>query len=237
MSRTGGRDEWARDANGKVLLRKDGTPRRRAGRKKSGKRVGGPHRRRPELDPRHPVHVTLRSTRRTSWRHRSTYEVLRSVLCFYLGNPDFRICHISIQKNHLHLIVEARSKQALSRGMQSFAIRAARALNREWGSCDEVFPDRYHESQIRTARYARHALAYVLNNWRRHREDFANGRLLTAYLDEYASGVSFDGWTIAFAKHPTHEPLPVSPPQTRLLRDDWKRYGKIDPHECPGPLW
>jgi len=237
MSRTGGRDEWARDANGKVLRRKDGTPRRKAGRKKSGKRVGGPHRRRPELDPRHPVHVTLRSTRRTSLRHRSTYDVLRSVLSFYLDNPDFRICHISIQRNHLHLIVEARSKQALSRGMQSFAIRAARAINRSTGSCDDVFADRYHSSQIRTGSYARHALAYVLNNWRRHREDFLNGRMLSANLDEYSSAVSFKGWTITFAKHPAHDPLPVSPPSTWLLREGWKAHGAIDPQECPGPLW
>ena len=91
--------------------------------------------------------------------------------------------------------------------------------------------------QITTARYARHALAYVLNNWRRHREDFANGREIAAHLDPYSSGVSFDGWTITFAKHPDYNPLPVSPPQTRLLREDWKRFGRIDPHECPGPLW
>ena len=64
-----------------------------------------------------------------------------------------------------------------------------------------------------------------------------NGRMLPAYLDEFSSAVSFDGWTMSFAKHPSHEALPVSTPQTRLLRDDWKRYGKIDPHECPGALW
>ena len=121
--------------------------------------------------------------------------------------------------------------------MQSFAIRAARAINRDEGSCGKVFADRYHASQITTAKYARHALAYVLNNWRRHREDFANGREIAAHLDPYSSGVSFDGWTITFAKHPTYKPLPVSPPKTWLLRDGWKRHGEIDPQECPGPLW
>ena len=153
---------------------------------------------------RHPVHVVLRAKRRLSWREGRTYGVLRRVLRFYLGNPDFRICHISIQKNHLHMIVEATRKQALSRGMQSFAIRAARALNSEWGSCDEVFAERYHASQITTASYARHALAYVLNNWRRHREDFANGRDdRGASRSVLERRVSFDGWTIKFAKHPT----------------------------------
>jgi putative transposase len=154
--------------------------RKGAGRKKTGKRVGSPHRPRPPLDARHPVHVVLRSHRKLSWREGRTYRVLRRVLGFYLGNPDFRICHISIQKRHLHLIVEAANRRALTLGMQSFAIRAAHALNNDWGSCGDVFEDRYHSSQIRTARYARHALAYVLNNWRRHREDFANGRMFAA---------------------------------------------------------
>ena len=36
-----------------------GGKRRGAGRKKTGIRRGGPHRRRPDLSPSHPVHVTL----------------------------------------------------------------------------------------------------------------------------------------------------------------------------------
>lgn len=213
-----------------------GGKREGAGRKKSGRRVGGPHRRRPELSGNHPVHVVLRANKRLSWRQGRTYHVLRLVLGFYLAEPEFRICHLSIQRNHLHLLVEAAHRKALTRGMQSFAIRAAGAINRETGSCGKVFKFRYHATQIKTARYARHALAYVLNNWRRHREDFANGRMERAYLDEFSSAVSFDGWTIRFARKPGYQPLPVSPPRTRLLRDDWRRYGPIDPWSCPGPL-
>ena len=163
--------------------------------------------------------------------------MFRRVLEAYLGNPEFRVCHVSIQQSHVHLIVEAANRKALSRGMQSFTIRAAYAFHADDGGCGKIFAYRYHASQITTTRYARHALAYVLNNWRRHREDFANGALVPAHLDEYSSAVSFTGWTIEFARHPTHVPLPVSLPQSWLLREGWKRYGAIDPHECPGPLW
>ena len=110
-----------------------------AGRKKTGKLVGGPHRTRPLLDARHPVHVVLRAKRRLSWRQARTYAVLRKVLAFFLGNPRFRICHISIQRRHLHLIVEAADREALTLGIQSFSIRAARAINRDRRTRGKVF--------------------------------------------------------------------------------------------------
>jgi putative transposase len=208
-----------------------------AGRKKSGRHVGGPHRQRPSLSSRHPVHVVLRANRRLSWRKRRTYDVLRTVLRCYFGREDFRIVHLSIQNTHLHLIVEAADERALSLGMQSFTIRAARAINASDGSIGKLFAHRYHASQITNASYARRALSYVLNNWRRHRQDFANGRLLPAKLDPYSSALSFTGWTERFAVPAGYEPLPVSPAKTALLRSGWARYGPLDPMEQPGPLW
>ena len=120
--------------------------------------------------------------------------------------------------------------------MQSFAIRAARAINAAWGRSGKVFGFRYHASQIRTERYARNAIAYVLNNWRRHREDFANGRAMSAKLDAFSSAIAFTGWTERFAKPIDYVPLPVSPPGTALLHNGWSLFGRIDPAECPGPL-
>src|SRR5205814_9644640 len=92
---------------------------------------------------------------------------------------DFRIVHLSIQRTHLHLLVEADDKAALASGMQGFQISAAKQLNaaisrgkpqRRRGT---VFPDRYHAEIITSPRQARHSLAYVLANWRKHREDCA----------------------------------------------------------------
>lgn len=215
-----------------------------AGRKKTGRKLGGPHRARPPLLKKHPVHVVLRTTREFqrhvgTLRQRCFYEAIRRVLVRYLEGENFRVVHISIQKNHLHLLVEAANGKALSRGMQSFNINAARAINGAWGRSGKVFAFRYHATQIKSDRYARNALSYVLNNWRRHREDFANGRLDTARLDEYSSAISFTGWTLRFGtpSDPTYEPLPVSPPRTSLLREDWKLYGLISHDETPGPIY
>ena len=59
---------------------------------------------------------------------------------------------------------------ALARGMQGLQISAARHVNRAAGRKGTVFADRYHAEIIDNRRQARHALAYVLNNWRRHDE-------------------------------------------------------------------
>ena len=216
--------------------RKHGGKRIGAGRKKTGMCRDVAHRARPQLDARHPVHVTIRMRRerRVELRTRDMYTRLRKVVQRYLGREDFRIVHLSIQQNHVHLIVEAKDKRSLTAGMQSFTINAANAINRH--GVGKVWEFRYHDRQIRTARQARNTLAYVLNNWRRHRQDFANGRLRDAKLDPYSSALAFDGWTESFRIPDDYTPLPVSPPHTRLLTSDWRRFDLLDPHEVPGPL-
>ena len=183
------------------------------------------------------MHVVLRTY--MSWlRTGKMYKAIREVLRDYLGREDFRVCHLSIQKNHLHFLIEATNRAALTRGMQSLVSRAAHALNRanHGGRNGEVFRYRYHSTQITTARQARNTLAYVLNNWRKHREDASSVEAFNANLDPYASGISFDGWrgVTRFREHEGYVPLPVSPPRTRLLRSDWRRYGEIDLFEVPG---
>src|SRR5439155_1242264 len=145
---------------------------RRPGRKPKGPRAGSPHRTRPELRARHPVHVVLRVVPAVgNLRRRSTYKAVREATLTTAVRDDFRIVHLSIQRNHLHLLVEADHKGALASGMQGFQISAAKHLNaaiskgrpgpRRRGS---VFPDRYHAEIITTPTQARHALNYVIIN-------------------------------------------------------------------------
>jgi REP element-mobilizing transposase RayT len=221
-----------------AVKRTPGGKREGAGRKKSPlRRHDPPHRARPELSHRHPVHVVLRTAEGVRrLRQGVMYRALRRMLHRYLGQQDFRVVHISIQHNHLHLLVEAADRQVLTRRMQSFAINAARAINGTDGRRGKVFAYRYHATQIRTARQARCALAYVLNNWRHHREDLVLGRAFEAAVDPYSSGLSFTGWKGRRFRVPEgYGPLPVSPPATDLLRSRWTRYDRIDAFECPGP--
>ena len=168
------------------------------------------------------------------------YRAVRAALVRVGAREDIRIVHLSIQHNHLHLLVEASSAAGLSRGMQALSILAARAINRSLGRRGKVFAHRYHRTDITSPRQARHALAYVLNNWRRHREDQGSDAARAARLDPYSTASAFEGWrpgasSSTRASPPAGvAPLPRAAPQTWLLRVGWRRHGPVDPRAVPG---
>ncbi len=202
-----------------------------AGRPAAGPRASEPHRVRPTIDARHPLHVVIRARPGLKLRRRAGWRAVRHGLAVTCRRSDFRICHVSVQGNHVHLIVEADSHVALARGMQGFQIACARRFNAQTRRSGGVFADRYHPRPLATLREVRNALAYVLNNWRRHREDL---RTREAF-DPFASARAFDGW--AHAPHRAHlEFVPVVMPTTWHLTTGWRRYGPIAPHARPGAI-
>ncbi|MGH9884135.1 MAG: transposase [bacterium] len=211
---------------------------KRPGPKPKGPRAGSPHKVRPELKARHPVHIVLRVVPAVgNLRRRSTYKAVREATLTTARREDFRIVHLSIQRNHLHLLVEADHKGALASGMQGFQISAAKHLNaaiskNRSGSRRRgpVFPDRYHAEIITTPTQARHALNYVINNWRKHREDRAE-MARNWKIDPFSTAITFPGWA-EYGDHPflwrgppTYDPLVVYQPRTWLLREGYKRGG------------
>jgi putative transposase len=148
---------------------------------------------------------------------------------------EFRVVHISIQSNHIHLIVEGASSEAIARGMQRFASMTARALNRVLGRKGKVFAHRYHRVDVTSPRQMRNALAYVLNNWRRHREDVMTVGAENELLDPYSTAWAFDGWE-DLDELPRWDRLPSATPRTWLLRVGWRKVGALRVREVPGPL-
>jgi REP element-mobilizing transposase RayT len=209
-----------------------------AGRKKKAGSRDPAHRTRREHKSYQPVHVVMRVRKDVPrLRKRIVYQAIRRVLARHLAQLGFRVCHLSIQSNHLHYLVEASSKKTLAAGMQRLNNLTARAINRALRRKGSLFAYRYHATPITNPRQARNALAYVLNNWRRHDEDESSERMRYLARDTYATGYSFAGWsggaTSAPAGHPT---LPVDPPRTWLLAVGWSKHGTIDEWMTPGPL-
>ena len=106
---------------------------------------------------------------------------------------DFRVVLYSIQRDHVHIIVEAAEKDALGRGMKAVASRLARAVNRVFGRSGAVMDGRYHLRVLGSPREVRNAIAYVLLNARKHwRERW--GQAPPVRIDAASSGRWFGGW-------------------------------------------
>ena len=183
------------------------------------------------VDPRHPLHVVIRARPGLRLRRRAGWLAVRHGLAITARRSDFRICHVSVQGNHIHLVVEADTHLALARGMQGFQVACARRFNSQTRRSGRVFADRYHPRPHATLREVKNALSYVLNNWRRHREDSHAHHA----FDPFASARAFDGW----ANDPQRahlEFMPVVTPTTWHLTTGWRRYGPISPHDRPGTL-
>ncbi|HEY5946170.1 MAG TPA: hypothetical protein VIV40_11795, partial [Kofleriaceae bacterium] len=95
-----------------------------------------------------------------------------------------------------------------------------------------VFPDRFHQEIITTPKQARHTLAYVLNNWRKHRED-RDGLASTWKVDPFSTGVLFEGWKerqdeVTYVPYrETYQPMVVYLAKTWLLSEGWRKHGLI----------
>lgn len=206
---------------------KKGGVRRGAGRKKC-KDSGVSHCTRAKFAKSFPVHVTVRLREGfRSLRRVEEYAVLKR--CFEAGRDKggFRLVHYSVQATHLHLLVEAQDRVALSRGLQGLLVRIAKGLNRLWKRGGTVFADRYHDHVLRTPREVRHALAYVLNNARHH------GAQYRELMDRYSSAARFDGWR-ENPKVYGMERIPVTRARTWLMKIGWRRHRLISLHEIPG---
>jgi REP element-mobilizing transposase RayT len=191
------------------------------------------HRARPAHKGRNPVHVTLRATGGLpSFRS----ELVEKLLCRVLNaqrkrsyEPGFQVVHFSIQKNHLHLVVEADDDK-LRTGVAGLMISFARRLNRILRRKGSVWGDRYHRHDLATPREVHNTLNYVFNNLKKH-----GYRVLgTGFADPYSSASRFEGWSMPVFQYADTEPWPQVRARTWLLAQGWKKIGPLDPQAIPG---
>ena len=230
------------------LLNKAGTTRgdTRIGKARGGRPLKGPrraagHRRRIRFKAYQPVHVVMRVLPEIgTLRQRLMYLAIRSASIVAARRTDARIVHISLQRTHIHLIVEAQDYRALAKLMQGFQISAAKLINRAHHKARKldgrrrgrVFADRYHCEVITSPRQMRNALGYVLNNWRKHGEDRA---ARAPRVDPFSTGGQFDGWRdLRRGDAGTGDPpLIARAATTWLLKTGWRQYGLIGCSEVP----
>lgn len=173
--------------------------RRRPAVPRAEQRRNVPHRTRPWHDGRHPVHVTLRANREVPYLRKQV--VLRRIVeTFRKANRDasFRIVHFSVQADHLHLVVEAASREILASRMNGLTTWVARKINEAVGRRGKVWGGRYHRHDLATPTEVRNALLYVLQNRRKH--VIASGGADPGGFDVYSSAAWLEGWEDAAAE-------------------------------------
>jgi REP element-mobilizing transposase RayT len=140
-----------------------GGKRKGAGRKKVHKDLL-PHTKRPPISIHHPLHVVIKLRQGVkTLRKKDCYTIFRDSV---KKAKDFgiNIVHFSVQSNHIHLIIESKSRLALSRGMKSLTIRLAKGINNVHGTFGKLFKDRYYLHVLKTPTEVKEALVYVFKN-------------------------------------------------------------------------
>jgi putative transposase len=147
---------------------------------------------------------------RGTWNLRSQrcFAPIRDALERAKKRAAFRVVHFSVQHNHVHLIVEADDRRAMSNGLRALLARVARGLNRVMHARGNRFDDRYHEHILATPTETRNALYYVLGN-------------RAAHLARWGRDVARD---VVDAFSSVAEPI-AKRPRSWLLREGWTRAG------------
>jgi REP element-mobilizing transposase RayT len=224
---------WAKQME--LQFHRRGGARKGAGRKPKGARAGVSHHGRERIRAKTVLHATLKMLPHV-WNLRGAraYTVVAGALEQGAEREGFRITQFSAMRDHVHLIVEADSNEALSAGMKGVAVRIARALNRIMRRKGRILRDRYHSRALKSLREIRNALAYVLNNLRKHSASIGQ-TFAKNWIDPMSSAASFDGWSISVKLHPSARPPPtLAHPTNWTLRIGWReKYGPIHPAFVP----
>ena len=189
-------------------LFRNGGKRKGAGRKPKGDRAGSRHEKRPVVKSWHALHVILRVVPEVgSLRRRGMYQAIREATVVAAVRERIRIVHISLQRTHVHLLVEAENAAVLARGMQGFMISAARNINTLLGDgCrrrrGRVFAVRYHLVIAKTPRHVRNLIAYVRVN-----RPICRAALIQGACQQQPGGAPSTG-----------SPVPWRPPEARLSK-------------------
>jgi hypothetical protein len=117
------------------------------------------HGRRPKIDPAHPLLVTLRVMDDVELEDAQTWAVIREAVAESAeSTPGFEVEKLAREGALLLLLVTAKSRKALTLGMQGLSIKLARRLNRLHQRTGRIFKSRYEAEALDSKRAIDRAL-------------------------------------------------------------------------------
>ncbi len=177
-----------------------GGARKGAGRKAEldprGKRVHSTHTKRPAFTRHRPLLVTVNFVQGLPSFRRADLGA-RVCAAIQAGNQreDFRVVHLGLLSNHLHMICEADGPEALASGMKGLGGRIAKAVNAVLRRKGAVVSGRFDLQVLQSLQQVRNAVAYVLRNGEHHGvlHPWRSGYGVPT-VDRWTSAAWFSGW-------------------------------------------
>jgi hypothetical protein len=118
------------------------------------------HGRRPKIDPAHPLLITLRIMDDVSLEDSQTWAIIREAVGESAETtPGFEAERLGREGSLLLMLVNAKSRKALTIGMQGLSIKIARRLNRLHARTGRIFKSRYESEALDSKRAIERALA------------------------------------------------------------------------------
>jgi REP element-mobilizing transposase RayT len=164
------------------------------------------HRSRPDLPAGKPVHITIKADKNfvPNLRNKILYKEIRASFkrARLLG---IRIIHFSVQRDHIHFLIEAQNKTQLGQSMRVLSISLTKRLSQVLKKKIKALKTRYHLHILESLKEINNVANYIKNNGQKHRvtltkdffsshispEDFKPNETFLEFLDDLKSVLSF----------------------------------------------
>jgi REP element-mobilizing transposase RayT len=134
------------------------------------KRKSIAHRTREDIPSQSPVHVTIKINKQIVYTLRNKIlfkKISRAIM--KARARGLRVIHFSVQRDHIHFLLEAKDKILLGKSMQAMMISLAKSLKfASKTSLKKIFKDRYHVHILKTLTEIKNAKLYILGNALKH---------------------------------------------------------------------
>jgi REP element-mobilizing transposase RayT len=142
------------------------------------------HRSRPEIPRARPVHVTIKSNKNIipNLRSKVFYKEIRQGMkrARILG---IRIIHFSVQRDHVHMLIEAENKKQLGESMRALSISLSKRFSFTLKKKVKALKNRYHLHILKSLQEIKNATNYILHNGQKHG--------ITDVHDFYSTAINF----------------------------------------------
>jgi len=127
------------------------------------------HQSRPTLPKDRPLHVTVKFNKNEigSLRNKIFYREIRKSMQ-RLRAKSVRLIEFSVQKDHIHLLLESGNKVILGKAMRALSISLSKRFSLLLKRNIKALKHRYHLHILNTLKELKNARQYILNNSNKH---------------------------------------------------------------------